>query len=674
MKKIILASLLFSLTTLVNATPSTITLTANSIDENTATGTTIGTATATGGTEPYSYDVQDEGNTSSFGVMLTQISPSVTDDGVNDFKVRPAGGNNDGSNDITIATINFNSSASAENPATKLAAAINAYNAANNSGVSATGMNASGTNASGTVRLDSWPANLDGATLIGFSVEADGSYISINSGLTISTPPTSDFFSIGTATGVLKSKVEFDWETKSMYDIVIRATDNTGSLSGSFDIIINNIDDIPTPIDITLLPTTVAENNAIGTTVGNLATLATLGGTGPYTYTVDFNASKKFSFDVGEVDTDAVANNTFIVRTTNETEINIAGNIFEYYAHVDTVEGAKPALRLATIINEHLEFSAEATVNNSSTGTILLTYWDDKYDGAELIGSSPTVNGVAIDHIIITSANKTLPSPAPFSIDGNKLITTAVLDKATQGSYTITIKSTDKNNTVISKDFIITVTDGPSGTVTGITLAPNTINNQAADGATVGLLSTNATDTGRVYVLENNTATFSISDDKLTANNPGSFTIVGATYTVYVSTLNGDNTIFTQSLTITVTNDPIFSLDVDGNQTLNATNDGLIIFKYLLNPNSNNLHTDIANDAVDGRKTTAELKAYLDNAGTILDIDGNETLNATNDGLIIFKYLLNPNSNNLHTDIANDAVDGKKTTAELKAYLDSYTE
>ena len=71
-------------------------------------------------------------------------------------------------------------------------------------------------------------------------------------------------------------------------------------------------------------------------------------------------------------------------------------------------------------------------------------------------------------------------------------------------------------------------------------------------------------------------------------------------------------------------------------------------------------------------KTTAQLKAYLDNAGAILDIDGNESLASSNDGLIIFKYLLNPNANNLHTDIANDAIDGKKITTELKTYLDKF--
>ena len=115
-----------------------------------------------------------------------------------------------------------------------------------------------------------------------------------------------------------------------------------------------------------------------------------------------------------------------------------------------------------------------------------------------------------------------------------------------------------------------------------------------------------------------------------------------------------------------------FSLDIDGNGTINASNDGLVIFKYLLNSNANNLHTTISSNAADDRKTTAQLKAYLDGAGTILDVDGNGTTNASNDGLVIFKYLLNSNANNLHTTISSNAPDDKKTTINLKAYLDQY--
>ncbi len=147
---------------------------------------------------------------------------------------------------------------------------------------------------------------------------------------------------------------------------------------------------------------------------------------------------------------------------------------------------------------------------------------------------------------------------------------------------------------------------------------------------------------------------------------------VASTATIYAITATNISGTDSATIGIAVNATIDFSLDIDGNGSLTASNDGLIIFKYLLNSNANNLHTTIANNALEGRQTTVELKAYLDDAGDILDVDGNQTLTASNDGLIIFKYLLNSNANNLHTTIANNALEGRKTTPQLKAYLDTY--
>ena len=159
-----------------------------------------------------------------------------------------------------------------------------------------------------------------------------------------------------------------------------------------------------------------------------------------------------------------------------------------------------------------------------------------------------------------------------------------------------------------------------------------------------------------------------VSTDKATCEFSGtpSTTQDAQTYTITATNITG-----TDSATISI-EVKTFSLDVDGNGSLTASNDGLIIFKYLLNSNANNLHTTISSNAMEGRRTTPELKAYLDDAGTILDADGNQTINASNDGLIIFKYLLNSNANNLHTTISSNAMEGRKTTPQLKAYLDTY--
>ena len=662
MKKIILTSLLFSLATLVNATPTGITLSgSHNIDENLDIGKTIGTASSSGGSGTHTYTVQDS-NTFSFNVGKVFFGAGNT----NNFIVKDI---NDATH--TIAIINFNSTTSVDDPATKLADAINTYNTANNSVVSAEAVNA--TNDGGTVRLTSWPANLDGAELIGFDTSGKIVITITSTGNDKIIPtPTADFFSIDATTGVLKSEIVFDFEVKSTYTIVIRATDDNGSYAKTFTIdIINDLTD-----GLMLSSEVVAEHNAIGTTVG---ILATDGGTGPYSYTVS-NANtpnKNFSFDVGAVNNGPNGDNTFIVRAIDGvTEINIANYNYTYQYFENNFNN--PAAKLSREINNNrltngTGFSAEFTdvtdVTGSFTGIVTLTDWPDFYDGAELIGTDPNS---ANNYITIISTDKTLPNYAPFSIKDDKLITAAVLDKATQSSYTITISSTDSTGTVISKNFKINVAEGPSGTVTGITISKDTITNQAADGATVGFLLTNATDTGRAYALVDNTATFSISGNKLTANNPN--TLQTGTISVSISTLNGDNTIFTQSLTITVTNDPAFSLDVDGNGSFTASNDGLIIFKYLLNSNANNLHTTISSNAMEGRRETPQLRAYLDDTGDILDVDGNGSFTASNDGLIIFKYLLNSNANNLHTTVSSNAPETRKTTSQLRAYLDPYSE
>ena len=203
--------------------------------------------------------------------------------------------------------------------------------------------------------------------------------------------------------------------------------------------------------------------------------------------------------------------------------------------------------------------------------------------------------------------------------------------------------------------------------------APNIAFSPATITAVVGIyVDITATNDG-------GTATYSISpalsEGLSFATNTGAISgTPSTTATLQVWTITATNVGGTDSATISiVVNATItFSLDIDGNGSLSASNDGLVIFKYLLNSNANNLHTTISSNAMEGRKTTPELKTYLDDARYILDIDGNGSLSASNDGLIIFKYLLNSNANNLHTTISSNAIEGRKTTTQLKAYLDIY--
>ena len=279
------------------------------------------------------------------------------------------------------------------------------------------------------------------------------------------------------------------------------------------------------------------------------------------------------------------------------------------------------------------------------------------------------IAGSAINNITVTNNGGDATYSISPAIDNGLSFDTAdgtisgtPANAATNVVYTVTASNVSGNSTAT-----VNITVNPAAP--DISLSTTTV---VASVATAITAITVSNDGG--------TATYSISpalsEGLSFATNTG--TISGtpsATAILQVYTITASNVTNSDSATLSITVNLVaitFSLDADGNQTLNATNDGLIIFKYLLNPDANNLHTTIANDAIESRKTSAQLKAYLDNAGTILDVDGNQTLNATNDGLIIFKYLLNPDANNLHTTIANDAIESRKTTTQLKDYLDKY--
>ncbi len=233
---------------------------------------------------------------------------------------------------------------------------------------------------------------------------------------------------------------------------------------------------------------------------------------------------------------------------------------------------------------------------------------------------------------------------------------------ATNVVYTITASNVSGNSTAT-----LSITVNPAAP--DISLSTTTITATAGSAISdITVINTGGTATSYAIAPAFNIG-LSFSTETGTISGTPANAATNAVWTITASNVSGNST---ATISITVNAAITFSLDIDGNGTINAPNDGLIIFKYLLNSNANNLHTTIANDAIEGRKTTPELKAYLDDAGTILDADGNGTINAPNDGLIIFKYLLNSNANNLHTTIANDAIEGRKTTIELKDYLDTY--
>jgi hypothetical protein len=113
---------------------------------------------------------------------------------------------------------------------------------------------------------------------------------------------------------------------------------------------------------------------------------------------------------------------------------------------------------------------------------------------------------------------------------------------------------------------------------------------------------------------------------------------------------------------------PAGSLDIDGNGQYDALTDGLLLLRGMFLLSGDSLISDaVASDAV--YKTSDEVASRIDMLGDLVDIDGNGTVDALTDGLVILRYLFNLRGDVLINDvIASDAT--VKTAEDVEAKIE----
>ena len=113
---------------------------------------------------------------------------------------------------------------------------------------------------------------------------------------------------------------------------------------------------------------------------------------------------------------------------------------------------------------------------------------------------------------------------------------------------------------------------------------------------------------------------------------------------------------------------PAGSLDIDGNGQYDALTDGLLLLRGMFLLSGDSLISDaVASDAV--YKTSDEVASRIDMLGDLVDIDGNGTVDALTDGLVILRYLFNLRGDVLINDvIASDAT--IKTAEDIEAKIE----
>ena len=246
-----------------------------------------------------------------------------------------------------------------------------------------------------------------------------------------------DNASFTTSGNSLRTSAVFDFETKSSYSIRVRTTDGGGLYyEESFTITVTDLNEAPT--DIALSANAVVENAAANTVVGTLSsTDPDTGNTFTYTLVSGIGDTDNASFNILNDSLRATA--AFDYETKNSYSVRIrttdGGGLFHEEAFTITVTNVNEA---PTNIALSVSTVAENQPVNTEVGILSSTDPDT--------GDSFTYSIVGGD----TTA---------FNVSGSSLRTSSVFDYETKSSYTVTIRTTDSGSLTYDKAFSITITD-----------------------------------------------------------------------------------------------------------------------------------------------------------------------------------------------------------------------
>jgi hypothetical protein len=339
----------------------------------------------------------------------------------------------------------------------------------------------------------------------------------------------------------LRTSAVFDYETKNSYAIRIRSTDAGGLyFEKAFTINVTNVNEAPT--NISLSNNTVAENEPVNTVVGTLSTSdPDVGDTHTYTLVSGEGSTDNASFNIlgNSLRTSAVFN----YETKNSYTIRIrstdAGSL--YFEKAFTIN--------VTNVNEaptNISLSNNTVAENEPVNTVVGT----------LSTSDPDV-GDTHTYTLVSGDGST--DNASFNISGNSLRTSAVFNYETKNSYTIRIRSTDAGGLYFEKAFTINVTN-VNEAPTNISLSNNTVAENAAVNTVVGTLSTSDPDVGdtHTYTLvsgegSTDNASFNISENSLRTSAVFDYETKNS-YAIRIRSTDAGGLYFEKAFTINVTN------------------------------------------------------------------------------------------------------------------------
>ncbi|MBD2443154.1 DUF4347 domain-containing protein [Dolichospermum sp. FACHB-1091] len=440
--------------------------------------------------------------------------------------------------------------------------------------------------------------------------------------LTTTDPDTANTFTYSLVTGdgatdnslftitnnQLTTNFVFDFETKNSYSVRLRTTDQ-GGLFFERQLTIGVTDLNETPTNLTPSNSTVAENQIIGTVIGNLST-------------TDPDTANTFTYSL--VTGDGATDNSLFTITNNQLTTNAVFD-FEtknsYSVRLRTTDqGGLFFERQLTIgvtdLNEtptNLTPSNSTVAENQIIGTVIGNLSTTDPDTANTFTYSLVTGDGATDNSL-------------FTITNNQLTTNFVFDFETKNSYSVRLRTTDQGGLFFERQLTIGVTD-LNETPTNLTLSNSTVAENQIIGTVVGNLTTTDTDTGNTFtysLVTGNGATdnslFTISGNQLRTNFVFDFETKNS-YSIRVRTTDQGELFFEKQLTIGVT-------DLNDNESFTSTAQQDIIDADYGDDTITSTFANLQqNDTIKGGNGTDTL---IITGGTVNDLISIDTSNTTN--------------------------------------------
>jgi mRNA-degrading endonuclease HigB of HigAB toxin-antitoxin module len=341
----------------------------------------------------------------------------------------------------------------------------------------------------------------------------------------------------------LRTSGSFNFESKSSYAIRIRTTDS-GALSyeEALTVSVNNVNEAP--IDLSLSPATIAENQPGGTTVGTLSTtdpdvgdshsyalVSGAGGGDNASFTISGNQLRT----VGSFNFESKSSYAIRIRTTD------SGALSYEEALTVTVTNANEA-------PTDLALSPSSVAENQPGGTTVATFTTTDPDA-----------GDSHSYALVTGSGG--GDNASFTISGNQLRTVGSFNFEAKSAYAIRVRTTDGGGLWYEEPLTVTVTDA-NEPPTGLSLSPSSVSENEPSGTMVGSFTTTDPDAGDTFTYAlvagtggTDNGSFTVSGDQLLTNDAFDFE-TKTSYAIRVRTTDAGGLWYEEAFTVAVTNDP----------------------------------------------------------------------------------------------------------------------